>query len=126
MAALNIGRGRESAWVHGQNKSATERLLTKMVNQGKLPQSALDALYGAAEDSVPTTLINARPSAEVVPQYVKSRFPGAHATSSQFIGCQQCAVPGRRPAVLHMCAIALPASTSICRTLRSRHGSAEN
>lgn len=78
MAALNLG-GRESSWFHDQNKSATERLLTKMVKQGKLPQSALDAFYGAAEDKVPTTLVNTRPSAEVVPQYIKSRFPGAHA-----------------------------------------------
>jgi hypothetical protein len=77
MAALNIGKGRENAWVHDQNKSATERVLAKLVKQNKLPQSALDALYSAAE--LPTTLVNSRPSAEIVPQYTKSRFPGAGA-----------------------------------------------
>ena len=76
MAALNIGRGRENSWSHDQSKSATERLLTKMVKQGKLPQSALDAWNGPATDSVPTTLVNSRPSAEVIYQYTKGRIPG--------------------------------------------------
>ena len=76
MAALNIGRGRENSWSHDQSKSATERLLTKMVKQGKLPQSALVAMYGPATDTLPTTLINSRPRAEVVYQHTKGRIPG--------------------------------------------------
>jgi hypothetical protein len=76
MAALKIGKGLENSYSYELNKSATERWLEKMVAQGKLPQSALDALQSNAENRMRTTIINTRPAAEIVPQFKRGRFPG--------------------------------------------------
>ena len=62
---------------HEQNLRSTERWVEKLVAQGKLPASALEAIMRKQNESlIPTTTINARPVAEMVPQYVKSRIPG--------------------------------------------------
>lgn len=77
MSALRIGKGLENSYAYEVNKSATERWLEKMVAQGKLPQSALDALQQRTADSrLETTIIKSRPAAEIVPEYKKGRIPG--------------------------------------------------
>lgn len=58
---------------HEQNLRCTERWVEKLVGQGKLPASALEALKQRA---IPTTTINTKPIAEMVPQYVKGPIPG--------------------------------------------------
>ncbi len=58
---------------HEQNLRCTERWVEKLVGQGKLPASALEALK---QREIPTTLVNSKPIAEMVPQYVKGPIPG--------------------------------------------------
>ena len=75
--ALDIGRGRENMFSHEQNLRCTERWVEKLVGQGKLPASALEAIIKKQRDDyIPTTTINSRPVSEMVPQYVKGRIPG--------------------------------------------------
>ena len=77
MAALNLGRAQENMFSHEQNLRCTEKWVEKLVAQGKLPPSALEAIMKRQQDSlIPTTTITSRPVAETVPQYVKARIPG--------------------------------------------------
>lgn len=73
MAALKLGRAQENMFSHEQNLRCTERWVEKLVGQGKLPASALEALK---QREIPTTLVNSKPIAEMVPQYVKGPIPG--------------------------------------------------
>ena len=73
MAALKLGRAQENMFSHEQNLRCTERWVEKLVGQGKLPASALEALKQRA---IPTTTVNSKPMAEMVPQYVKGPIPG--------------------------------------------------
>lgn len=77
MSALRIGKGVENSYCYEANKSATERWLEKLVAQGKVPQSALDAVQQRSAGSrLETTVINSRPAAEIIPEYKKGRIPG--------------------------------------------------
>ena len=73
MAALKLGRAQEDMFSHDQNLRCTERWVEKLVAQGKLPESALEAVK---QRGIPTTTINSKPMAEMVPQYVESQIPG--------------------------------------------------
>ena len=77
MAALTLGRAQENMLSHQQNLRCTEKWGEKLVAQGKLPPSALEAIMKRQQDSlIPTTTITSKPLAETVPQYVKARIPG--------------------------------------------------
>ena len=93
MAALKLGRAQENMFSHEQNLKCTERWVEKLVGQGKLPASALEALK---QRDIPTTTVNSKPMAEMVPQYVKGPIPGE--CSRQWL----CILHGAEPAY-HSC-----------------------
>ena len=97
-----ILRGRENAFAYEHNLRTTEKWVEKLVARGELPASALETVMKRRNDTlIPTTTINSRPVAEMVPQYVKSRIPGQfhvsrswdlqmHADLFSHLQCVQC------------------------------------
>lgn len=84
MAALGIAR--EAEHFHSAQRVALAQRVTKMVDGGLLPQSALAALEGANPSAVvhhssgiPTT-VRSRPQGEFVYNHKKSLFPSETAS----------------------------------------------
>ena len=80
----------EGSHFRAQEKMAVERHLRKLVDEGRLPPSALDSLLEArpAEGRAPvdpfsglSTETRGRPQSEVVYQHVKGKIPGQYERS---------------------------------------------
>lgn len=86
MAALGLAR--EGEHFHSAQRLALTKHVSKMVENGLLPQSALAAIEGANPNAVvhhasgiPTT-VRSRPPGEFVYNHVKSLFPSEYLTCS--------------------------------------------
>lgn len=84
-ARLNAAEG---SFFIAEQRNATERHLQKLIDQGKLPQSALTALNtatrftSASVQDVPVTVINSRPASETIFRYNGVPVPKMSSTES--------------------------------------------